>query len=280
MSEFKREVRYTVIKHNQLTESQMQYLKKCIFGEGIPTVEAVVVESDWPEYQPVWKMIEDRVSGAPVEGGKAEYDALAQSMTTNQTIDGVRRELLEAAVLCMECADYLPPAWTKELRALLDAPADTRAATVPKHKFDTLVQHCKRLDGEIAQAHAHVNEITLYQQNAVWFWQHDGEDFLESLSCPIIIQPHHLRELLKGVVPAEQPAPIAVEYKLHMGDAIRVFEALKVGRLSRRVERADLGPMGATEIETWSTAIGVTLEMHTAMGRCTLIVRTAPASTS
>ena len=89
MSEFKREVRYTVIKHNQLTESQMQYLKKCIFGEGIPTVEAVVVESDWPEYQPVWKMIEDRVSGAPVEGGKAEYDALAQAMTTNQTIDGV-----------------------------------------------------------------------------------------------------------------------------------------------------------------------------------------------
>ena len=89
MSEFKREVRYTVIKHNQLTESQMQYLKNCIFGEGIPTVEAVVVESDWPEYQPVWKMIEDRVSGAPVEGGKAEYDALAQSMTTNQTIDGV-----------------------------------------------------------------------------------------------------------------------------------------------------------------------------------------------
>lgn len=77
--------------------------------------------------------------------------------------------------------------------------------TVPKHKFDTLVQHCKRLDGEIAQARAHVNEITLYQQNAVWFWQHDGEDFLESLSCPIIIQPHHLRELLKGVAPAAQP---------------------------------------------------------------------------
>lgn len=89
MSEFKREIRYTVIKHNQLTESQMNYLKGCIFGEGIPTVEAVVVESDWPEYQPVWKMIEDRVSGDPVEGGKAEYDAMAQAMTANQTIDGV-----------------------------------------------------------------------------------------------------------------------------------------------------------------------------------------------
>lgn len=92
MSEFKREVRYTVIKHSQLTESQMQYLKGCIFGEGIPTVKAVVVEADWPEYQPVWQMIEDRVTGAPVEGGKAEYDALAAAMTTNQTIDGVPRD--------------------------------------------------------------------------------------------------------------------------------------------------------------------------------------------
>ncbi|RMV83435.1 hypothetical protein [Pseudomonas amygdali] len=79
-------------------------------------------------------------------------------------------------------------------------PADQQGEqTVPKFKFDTLVAHCKRLDAEIAQARAHVNEITLYQQNAVWFWQHDGEDYLESLSCPIIIQPHHLRELLKGI---------------------------------------------------------------------------------
>lgn len=44
-------------------------------------------------------------------------------MTTNQTINGVPRELLDAAVVCMECADYLPPQWAKELRALLDAPA-------------------------------------------------------------------------------------------------------------------------------------------------------------
>ena len=58
---FKREERYTVIKHNQLTDAQMQYLKDCIFGEGIPTVGCVVVESDWPEYETVWKMIEERV---------------------------------------------------------------------------------------------------------------------------------------------------------------------------------------------------------------------------
>lgn len=120
MSEFKREVRYTVIKHNQLTESQMQHLKNCIFGEGIPTVEAVVIESDWPEFEPVWRMIEDRVSGAPVEGGKAEYDALAQAMTTNQTINGVLRADLQAVY--EELTDWKSPV-AQKLRALLDAPA-------------------------------------------------------------------------------------------------------------------------------------------------------------
>lgn len=60
MNDFKREERYTVIKHNQLTEAQMQYLKDCVYGEGIPTVECVVIESDWPEYEHFWKMIEER----------------------------------------------------------------------------------------------------------------------------------------------------------------------------------------------------------------------------
>ena len=131
MSEFKREVRYTVIKHNQLTESQMQYLKNCIFGEGIPTVEAVVIESDWPEFEPVWKMIEDRVTGAPVEGGKAEYDAMVAAMTTNQTIDGVPRELRALLERVVGKASQTPHwdaldedriAATAELRALLDGP--------------------------------------------------------------------------------------------------------------------------------------------------------------
>lgn len=84
MSNLEREVRYTVIKHNQLTDAQVGFLKNCIYGEGIPTVEAVVIESDWPEYEPVWKMIEDRVIGAPVEGGGAEYDAMAKALTKDR----------------------------------------------------------------------------------------------------------------------------------------------------------------------------------------------------
>jgi FtsZ-binding cell division protein ZapB len=70
--EFKREDRYAVIKYSQLTDAQIGFLKNCIFGEGIPTVECVVVESDWPEYETVWGMIENRCAGHldPVEWGE------------------------------------------------------------------------------------------------------------------------------------------------------------------------------------------------------------------
>lgn len=46
MSEFKRETRYKVIK----------------LKTGLP-VTCVVVEHDWPEYETVWQMLQDRIEG-------------------------------------------------------------------------------------------------------------------------------------------------------------------------------------------------------------------------
>lgn len=63
------------------------------------------------------------------------------------------------------------------------------------------------------------------------------------------------------------------EYRLHMGEAIKVFEALKTEQIDRSVLDAELGPMAATEVTTWNSKIGVTLEMRKAMGGCTLVVK-------
>lgn len=84
-----------------------------------------------------------------------------------------------------------------------DAARELLTDYVRKFKFETLVEHCKRLESDLAQSRAHVNEVTLYQENAVWFWQHDGKDYLESLSCPIIIQPHQMRDILAGAISAD-----------------------------------------------------------------------------
>jgi hypothetical protein len=55
MSDFKRERRYEVIK----------------LKTGKP-VDCLVIESDWPEYEIVWKMIEDRMALEPTGVDKGE----------------------------------------------------------------------------------------------------------------------------------------------------------------------------------------------------------------
>lgn len=77
MSEFKREDRYLVIKRSDLNQALKSY-PSANAKEGLRLIlqsidvvrtkrnkqplKCVVVESDWPEYEPVWGMIESRVN--------------------------------------------------------------------------------------------------------------------------------------------------------------------------------------------------------------------------
>jgi hypothetical protein len=63
--EFKREIRYDVVK--------LKTGKK---------VNCVVVEEDWPEYEIVWKMLQDRMQGRPNEltASKQRYTELAKKL--------------------------------------------------------------------------------------------------------------------------------------------------------------------------------------------------------
>ena len=61
---FVREERYIVIKRKHLSEAQEHDLREGMCLRSIGTVECVVVERDWPEFEPVWQMIEARMTGA------------------------------------------------------------------------------------------------------------------------------------------------------------------------------------------------------------------------
>lgn len=61
---FQREERYIVIKRKRLTPAKEDRLREFLHMEEIGIIECAVVESDWPEYETVWAMIERRVTGA------------------------------------------------------------------------------------------------------------------------------------------------------------------------------------------------------------------------
>ena len=73
--EFKREERYIVFKMSDLGNSlkgdEIRRLAREYAEQrrlkGKDPLECVVVESDWPEYEPTWRAIEVRVTGAQAQ---------------------------------------------------------------------------------------------------------------------------------------------------------------------------------------------------------------------
>lgn len=76
MSEFKREERYIVVKLKHLAGLQVAPLRNFLRENRVPTLDCVVVEADWPEYEPVWQMIERRMTGQPAVSAAEELDAV------------------------------------------------------------------------------------------------------------------------------------------------------------------------------------------------------------
>ena len=95
-NEFIREARYAVLKNADvmqcLTVSELIELRRIQAKVeehraeiGKPPLDCVVVESDWPEYEPTWRAIEARVAGAqPAPSEQPEFVRKAWSRFSNE----------------------------------------------------------------------------------------------------------------------------------------------------------------------------------------------------
>jgi hypothetical protein len=89
-NEFKRENRYIVIKRSDLAK-----LPKALQGDlvnvlfqinaRVPARDCVVVESDWPEFEPTWAAIERRVTGP------AHWDGRGLGLPPADTVCKIKR---------------------------------------------------------------------------------------------------------------------------------------------------------------------------------------------
>lgn len=94
MSGFKREERYIVLKLNELTNDQICDLRDYFAEQAIETKKCVVVEHDWPNYEDVWKTIQQIEEGTysqnettslrqKLKHSKAQEQVLAKFIVTN-----------------------------------------------------------------------------------------------------------------------------------------------------------------------------------------------------
>jgi hypothetical protein len=121
-ADFQREERYIVIKRKHLSKEQEATLRRALAVNHIETVECVVVEADWPEYDLVWQMIEDRVTGR--SGSTASSVGADAADLLAHYADFIRHSVKADE---LEAHPYLP-----EIERVVD---DLRAAT-PAQEVD------------------------------------------------------------------------------------------------------------------------------------------------
>lgn len=120
MNEFNREDRYIVIKRNDLerlrggqTEGLRLQLTKV--SPLLPKREFLVIESDWPEFEPAYQMIEARMTGKP----NATQEAW-EAAGGNPSIKASHADLLSALRLMNEAEDEAE-AKTNQQKLAMDA---------------------------------------------------------------------------------------------------------------------------------------------------------------
>jgi hypothetical protein len=80
-STFQREDRYIVIKRSDLKKVPVSYRSSLVdpmfsLLSHLPRRECLVIESDWPEYESYWQMIERRMTGQPAVTAAEELEAV------------------------------------------------------------------------------------------------------------------------------------------------------------------------------------------------------------
>ena len=105
-----REERYTVIKHKDLTADDRSDLDQLIQSRHIPTRKCLVIESDWPEYEPAWRMIEARVTGASTKPAtvQAELTSVRCHCAREYPHDSYDAGFIAGSGMCQVCDAALP----------------------------------------------------------------------------------------------------------------------------------------------------------------------------
>lgn len=91
--------------------------------------------------------------------------------------------------------------------------------------------------------------------------------------CQLSMNDEYNLQVYKMLLATMNSEPVV----FHMGEAFDVFNALKVEQVSERVNNAGLGPMGASEVQVWTSKAGGRLEFISANGGCTLNIFPQPA---
>ena len=144
MSDFKREERYTVVKHNDISTAQLQRLRSYLATNSMPTRTCVVVEPDWPIYGLVWQMIESLANGKVPIDPKVLAADLNAALEREQALAAHVARLIEAG----NAADMCTLGITEEALEWADACEDAPSISLARRDALKQAEEVQRIADE------------------------------------------------------------------------------------------------------------------------------------
>lgn len=167
--QFERENRYIVIKRSDLEKVPVSYRSSLVdpmlsLLSHLPRRECLVIESDWPEYESYWQMIERRMTGQPAATAAEELEAVLH-WREKHAIAIKERDALQQR---LNAATQMHPFAEKVIRKLArfqECADDSQGADIGRHWLDLLTQ---------------LGLLNRVQRSpALWEMTQQGEDALE-----------------------------------------------------------------------------------------------------
>ena len=135
---------------------------------------------------------------------EAEFilEYITQSLLATATPEELKEEIAtEICTYCDKnsqdtCHSVRPCA--ASLKTAIDILTKCQRSTA--QAVDKWEEFVKEKDNEISQLKGELNARYLKDKEEVWYWLGDSNDHLESLCCPILIQPEDMRQVVKEAV--------------------------------------------------------------------------------
>ena len=196
-NEFQREDRYIVIKRSDLKKVPVNYRSALVdpmfsLLSHLPHRECLVIEGDWPEYEPAWAAIEARVTGKPAEQHHGEPVALPSRMDHADTRNyDSPVEIHNATVAgwnaCLDKIAKLGPLYTHadpgEVERLRKENENLRAGWYKDESDNNRFwpEEIEALRAELAERDALLQRALPYLSNTPDLVQHGAEDLAEEI---------------------------------------------------------------------------------------------------
>ncbi|MER2492361.1 hypothetical protein [Catenovulum sediminis] len=112
---------------------------------------------------------------------------------TEEAVKYIKAQHIDQCLITMEDSNKQLAQENAELRNKLDA--------LNSKRLDI-----ERLSNEYESQISDLRAIKFqrFHDKECWIWQGDGEDYPESLGCPVVMKPEHLREMLAKIETFEE----------------------------------------------------------------------------